>query len=127
MKHSPDRPETWAEYLKAISNNAPGAEVARRTGISESTISRWLAGITKPSARQVEKVADVYRVNVSDALMIAGHITEKLEKRNIGKLPRGLSLREFTVQELAQEIVRRAVAEEDDSPKDRALVMGGVL
>lgn len=113
----PDTPTTWPEYFKAITSNAPGAEIARRTQISESTISRWLSGITKPSARQVERVALAYGVHVSDALRIAGHLKAQPEDELARKLemPHGLALRQFTVQELAQEILRRAIAEGDDS------------
>lgn len=110
----PDRPEGWADYLKAITNNASGIEIARKTGFATSTISRWLHGITRPNARQVERVARVYGVKVSDALTIAGHLQSDPDAEPTQPPPRGLTLREFTVQELAQEILRRAINEGDD-------------
>lgn len=45
-----------------------GAEMSRDVGLSNSAYSLWNTGATKPSKKNLKKVADYFGVNVADLL-----------------------------------------------------------
>ena len=51
------------------------AELARRSGASESQISRWLAGAHRPDINQLRTVAPALGVRILDLVVAAGHLT----------------------------------------------------
>jgi transcriptional regulator with XRE-family HTH domain len=95
---------TWPSYLSAITDGAAGARIAERTGIPESTISRWFSEKAEPRPKQVVIVARAYGANPVDGLIAAGYLDE-----NELEVPqtRRLQLRDFTDIELAEETLRR--------------------
>lgn len=66
---------TWAEYVQHHTPNETQGQVAARTGISQGTISRWLAGSAMPTAQAVVAFARAYHINPVEALVAAGVIT----------------------------------------------------
>lgn len=96
----------WPAYLRTITDGATGAKIAQRTGITASTISRWLTGEVEPRPRQVVEVARAYGVHPIPALIAANYLSE--EDVDLSEVtPRLLQLRDFTDLEIAQEMVRR--------------------
>jgi transcriptional regulator with XRE-family HTH domain len=51
------------------------AELARRTGVNESQISRWLRGIGQPDLSNLRKIAPTLRRPMLQLLVAAGHLT----------------------------------------------------
>lgn len=97
---------TWASYLSAITDGAPGARIAEHTGIPESTISRWFSEKAEPRPKQVVLVARAYGQNPIQALIAAGYL-EPDDVDMPAATPRRLQIRDFTDLELAEETVRR--------------------
>lgn len=113
---------TWAEYIRQIRGRDTNTEMAARTGISASAITRWLDGTVEPRLNQILTVARAYGENPLGALVALGHIT-KDEATQFGGFPRGMQIREFTDIELAQEIVRRIEANETGPLSDSVIPM----
>lgn len=69
--------EGWPAYLRSamkaagISNQA---ELARRLGVSDSDVSRWLKGIVQPQPPQLRKMTTVLRRPMLELLVAAGHL-----------------------------------------------------
>lgn len=104
-----DNTLNWARYLRAITGTDTGARISQRTGIAESTISRWLSGsIPARVPRQVVTLAHEYEANAAEALVAAGYLDES--DLVMAEPPRGLQLAHFTDMELAEEMVRRVAA-----------------
>lgn len=74
-----DTTTPWAKYVSdAIHDHTP-AEAARRTNLSRSTLTRWLAGST-PDPKDVIRFARAYGRPPGSALVAAGYLTtEDLE------------------------------------------------
>jgi transcriptional regulator with XRE-family HTH domain len=102
---------TWPSYLSAISGGQAGARIAERTGIPESTISRWLSDKAEPRPKQVVAVARAYGQNPVEALVAAGYLEDG--EINVPSEPTDLSLRSFTTLSLSKEMVRRIEEGED--------------
>lgn len=96
----------WAEYLRIITDGDTNRAISQRTGIPDSTISRWLSGQALPRPRQVVDVARAYEVDPLNALVGAGYL-DQADIDRPGVEPRQFQLREFSELEIAQEIVRR--------------------
>ena len=95
---------SWPSYLAAISDNAPGARIAERTGIPDSTVSRWFSGKAKPRPDQVVTVARAYGLSPLQGLIAAGYLEEgDVETPE----PLGVEIRRFTDLQLAEETLRR--------------------
>lgn len=97
---------TWPEYLSAITDGAPGARIAEKTGIPESTISRWFSGKAEPRPKQVLVVARAYNQHPVQALIAAGYLDEDDVDIQTTE-PRRLQIRNFTDLEMAEETLRR--------------------
>jgi transcriptional regulator with XRE-family HTH domain len=102
---------TWPLYLSAITDGQPGARIAERTGIPESTISRWLSDKAEPRPKQVVAVARAYGQNPVEALVAAGYLEEG--EIDVASKPTDLSLRAFTSLAISREMVRRIEEGED--------------
>lgn len=113
--------QTWPEYLRRITGGLPPADIARRSGIPLSTITRWLAGETKPSAAKINVLAAHFPLDRDEAhRVVAAYSTtprpqEGAQIFQIGGhgYSRKRLLRMYSDLELATEIVRRI--EEHDS------------
>ncbi len=106
-----------------MTGGASGAEIARTTGISQSTISRWSNGEIKPSSDNLTKLAKHYPIQLAEAMQIVeayqpprANVVEFIQGERIvlrADVVRGELLKVFSDLELAQEFVRRI--EEHDS------------
>lgn len=80
----------WMEYVEAVTDGATQTAIALHTGITQSTISRWLRGDKVPTeAAQAAKFAQKYQRNPLEAFVAAGMLT-------IEEAGRGLDIRERT-------------------------------
>jgi len=70
-----DTTTRWAKYVNdAIHDHIP-AEAARRSNLSRSTITRWMAGST-PDPKDVIRFARAYGRSPGSALVAAGYLTD---------------------------------------------------
>lgn len=67
----------WSEYVRKLTGSDKQQAVEKRTGIRQSTVSRWLAGEVMPSPAQAAKFAQAYGGNVLEAFVAAGFLTEQ--------------------------------------------------
>lgn len=71
----------WSEYVRRVVGDDRQTEVARKTGIDQTTVSRWLnphgKGSQRISSQSVAKFARGYGRNVLEAFVIAGFLTAK--------------------------------------------------
>lgn len=99
----------WGEYVRRIIGNDRQIDVAQKTGIDQTTISRWLAeereGVTRRiSSQSVAAFARGYGVSTLEAFVAAGFLTEQ----EAGVRPRRLPpLQQATKDELIAELDRR--------------------
>ena len=71
---------SWATYLRRAMTHARvpnAAELSRRSGISESQISRWLRDVGAPDIETLRKVGKPLRRPMLEMLVAAGHITQQ--------------------------------------------------
>lgn len=95
----------WARYVKRATRGHSQGEIARRTGISQGTISRWLCADSRtvPDARTAVHVARAYSVDPVRALVELGVITA--EEANRVERPDVLG---FSTKQLLDELARRS-------------------
>jgi transcriptional regulator with XRE-family HTH domain len=69
--------QDWAGYLDAAMRSAglSQAELARRTGLAESMVSRWLRGLNQPDVPNLRRLGPVLGVPMLELLVAAGHVT----------------------------------------------------
>lgn len=101
-------PQRWSAFVRTTVGNATQPAIARKTGIDQGTISRWLNDerAAMPSARAVVAFARAYGLNVVGALVVAGYLTEADARRR--SAVRVVDLRDVTIEELIAELGRRA-------------------
>jgi transcriptional regulator with XRE-family HTH domain len=61
------------------------AELARRSGLAESMVSRWLRGLNQPDVPNLRRVRPVLAVPMLELLVAAGHVT--LEEAQLRDAP----------------------------------------
>lgn len=67
---------TWAEYVRRLIGQDTQMAVSMRTRIDQTTISRWLRGVTTPkNAADVAHFAQCYKANVLEAFVAAGFLS----------------------------------------------------
>lgn len=66
--------ESWAEYMRRVTDGATQVQIAERTGIEQSSISRWRQGRNTPRAELVVAFARAYDRNPIEALIVAGYL-----------------------------------------------------
>jgi hypothetical protein len=100
----------WAQLVRSTVGDASQLMISQKTKIDQGTISRWLSeSPTTPSVRAVVAFARAYRLNVIDALVIAGHITQEDVKRR--KRIQLVELGNVPTSELVAELGRRATVQ----------------
>lgn len=67
--------KTWQSFFNAHRGSDDGATVARKTGVSAATVSRWVNGTTQPMPSQVAAFARAYNANPLAALIAAEYLT----------------------------------------------------
>lgn len=69
----------WSAYLRALmdSRGWKPVDLARRSGIKQGVISRWLRDeeAPTPSIPNLRRIAEVTYVRLVDLLVVAGHLT----------------------------------------------------
>lgn len=96
--------ETWADYTRRITAGATQAEIATRTGIEQSSISRWRQGRNTPRAELVVAFARSYDRNPVEALIVAGYL-DRNEVGGVIELETSLSA--VSTDQLLDELSRR--------------------
>lgn len=96
--------ETWADYTRRITAGATQAEIATRTGIEQSSISRWRQGRNTPRAELVVAFARSYDRNPVEALIVAGYL-DRNEVGGVIELETSLSV--VSSDQLLDELRRR--------------------
>lgn len=99
--------ESWAEYVRRVTRSMSQTEIANRSGVAQTAISRWLRGDTgAPRAESVVAFARAIGKPPLEALIAAGY----LEPREAGDTASvQSSIREFTTDELLNELRRRTI------------------
>jgi transcriptional regulator with XRE-family HTH domain len=66
---------TFGEWLRPllVARNMRQGQLARRIGVAESTVSRWLSDRNVPEPEQCAAIAQVLRIPLTDVLRAAGH------------------------------------------------------
>lgn len=75
MNTNESQGETFGEWLRRQIERREWipADLARRVGVSNGTMSLWLRDQRKPSPTSVDRIADALGVDVDTALTLAGH------------------------------------------------------
>lgn len=85
----------WSTYVRQVVGGDRQTEVARKTGIDQTTISRWLRpsedGAARISSQNVARFARGYGVPVLQAFVVAGFLSAeeadlKGEPLDLGKI-----------------------------------------
>lgn len=99
----------WAAYLEAAMRSArlSQAELARRSGIAESMVSRWLRGLNQPDVPNLRRVRPVLGVPMLELLVAANYLTlEESELRDAPEPPApvqvGISTEGLTADQVRQ-------------------------
>lgn len=122
-------PTPWQRFLTRSTRGLDNAEVARRTGVSAATITRWHKRGTE-SAETVILLARTFGDDPKLALVETGHLTMAEATRE--NYADDELLARFDELDLAREIVRRleggeagdALADEGPSPYIPTIVPG---
>ncbi len=99
----------WAAYLESAMRSAglTQAELARRSGLAESMVSRWLRGLNQPDVPNLRRVRPVLGVPMLELIVAAGYLSlEEAELRDAPEPPApvrvGLSTEGLTVDQVRQ-------------------------
>lgn len=99
----------WATYLESAirSSGLTQAELARRSGLAESMVSRWLRGLNQPDVPNLRRVRPVLGVTMLELLVAAGHLTlEEAQLRDAPEPPApvriGISTDGLTAEQVRQ-------------------------
>ena len=106
---------TWPEYLRRITDGLPPADIARRSGIPLSTVTRWLAGETKPSSAKLAQLSQVFPMRRDEAHTVVANYTPAPRAETAAtvyvidgrRISRPNMLRMFSDLEISRELVRR--------------------
>lgn len=94
----------WAEYVAAKIKDGNQETLASRTGLSQSTISRWLSGKTQPSAENVIDFSRAAGDSPVAALVMFGYL-KRSEAKAVVELEQSIST--FEAGDLLAELGRR--------------------
>jgi transcriptional regulator with XRE-family HTH domain len=70
----PQAEAAWWRYVVTITGDVAQKEIARATGIDQSSISRWQRGSSTPRAEAVVALARAYGRSPVEALVAAGYL-----------------------------------------------------
>lgn len=95
----------WADYVRDITHGDNGLAIQARSGVHQSTISRWYSDTNpqRPSAVAVVAIARAYGANVVESLVAAGFVSDDEAKLREARP----SLRGVETSELMRELARR--------------------
>lgn len=102
----------WIEYVRRVIGDDRQVDVARKTGIDQTTISRWLSSegteTKRISSQSVAAFARGYGLPVLEAFVIAGFLTE--EEAGVQVVEAQLDT--IPAETLLSELLRRQRADE---------------
>jgi transcriptional regulator with XRE-family HTH domain len=101
---------TWATYVARVARTDVSTEIAKATGINQSSIYRWLKEEATPTTAHAARFAQIYGRNVLEAFVAAGFLSA--EEAGVPPAPE-VDLTEVSAEELAREVTRRLT---DDTP-----------
>lgn len=103
----------WIDYLNRLPGNPSDRAIAAAAETSPSTVSRWKGGQT-PDPLHVTRVARAFGQSPLNALFNAGFLSLDEVDAIIGGTTdiQMMTLNDYSTAELAEEIARRARAEE---------------
>lgn len=96
----------WGTYLRSITGDASGAEIARKLGVSDSKVSYWKRGERPPTISEAINVARTYGRPPLEGLVAAGYLEPDEIEGHVTVQPAVLG--GFTDAQLADELLRRA-------------------
>lgn len=100
--------ESWAEYVRRVTRSMSQTEIAEKSGVAQTAVGRWLRGDTgAPRAESVVAFARAVGKPPIEALIAAGYL-EPDEACGIASVQS--SIRDFTTDELLNEVRRRTIA-----------------
>lgn len=70
--------DNFEKYMRMSGKNQK--EIAAAVGVSAPTVNDWLKGKKMPKMQNVQKLADLFHVNLSD--LVERKVTEKMEKNS---------------------------------------------
>ena len=112
---------TWQKYVQIVgedSSDMTQTAIGERTGIAQSTISRWLRGTKLPTeAAQVAKFAQSYKRNPLEAFVAAGMLTEAEAGRGLSAADLDF-LKSLRSKPKVADIRDRQVSRADDLERD---------
>lgn len=91
----------WIEYVKRVAGEDTPSDIARRTGLGPSSVTRWQ--ISAPKVDNIKAFAKAYNRPVLEAFVGAGLLTE--EEAAVTTLPADLS--QIELADLLTEALRR--------------------
>ena len=99
----------WAAYLESAMRSAglTQAELARRSGLAESMVSRWLRGLNQPDVPNLRRVRPVLGVPMLELIVAAGYLSlEEAELQDAPQPPApvqvGISTEGLTIDQVRQ-------------------------
>ena len=99
----------WAAYLESAMRSAglSQAELARRSGLAESMVSRWLRGLNQPDVPNLRRVRPVLGVPMLELIVAAGYLSlEEAELQDAPQPPApvqvGISTEGLTIDQVRQ-------------------------
>jgi transcriptional regulator with XRE-family HTH domain len=96
--------ETWPEYVRRVTRGHTQAQIAKKSGVAESNIGRWIRGEHgQPKPDNVLALAKAFGQPVVEALVAAGYLSA--DEVNVERTP----LSAYTDIELLDELRRRTV------------------
>ncbi len=96
----------WGTYLRAITGDASGAEIARKLEVSESKVSYWKRGERPPTISEAIRASRAYGRPPLEGLVAAGYLQPDDITEGVTIQP--TVLHNFTDAQLADELLRRA-------------------
>jgi transcriptional regulator with XRE-family HTH domain len=104
---------SWDDYLRhamALAHVQNAAELSRRSGISESQISRWLKNRGAPDVETLRKVARVLNRPLLEVVVAAGHLTpDEARMKDAPTIPEPASVRDTLLADPALSAAGRAM------------------
>jgi transcriptional regulator with XRE-family HTH domain len=79
---------SWAEYVVAVAGTANHSEIARKLGISQSAVQRWITNGATPKTDTVWLFAQTYGVPFDEAIMAAAGRVIRKDAVEQGRAPR---------------------------------------
>jgi transcriptional regulator with XRE-family HTH domain len=80
---TPGRAELGAAIKNAYANKLTQAELARRLGVAQNTVSRWSTGDVEPSLADIYRIEQICGVTRGHILRAAGYVAEALHPEDV--------------------------------------------